>query len=102
MANQNAANIARTISNITGILVMCTEIVDGSSATTNPTAAQVNAVVNAAAAAGPLCPQLTYSRDGVTYNWTEYITMLMDALDKLRKLQIMFEGPYEVRTRPLI
>ena len=94
-----ADRIARAIDNYTMILVMLTEIIAVSAADGQPTRAQVDAVIDAASTSGVVRPQLTVNTDGETYNWTEWQQFVVSQLEALRKLQVMFAGPWEVRSQ---
>ena len=96
---QNADNISRAIGNCTQILVLLTEVIAGTTLGQAPTATQIQAVVNGAASSGVPTPKPTYTLDGETWNWTEYQTLIIDKLEQLRKLEIIFRGPFEVISR---
>lgn len=88
--------LTRIIDNYLMLLLMVTETI------ANPTRANIDAVVAAASTSGLIQPQITYSVDGETYNWTEYQTMLTDQLGKLVALKGKLSGPYEKRTRGMV
>lgn len=44
-------------------------------------------------------PKLTYTVGDRTFGWTEYQTFLMDAMDRIEKLQQHVDGPFIVRSR---
>ena len=43
-------------------------------------------------------PQPTYSVQGVSVPWSEYLSMLTDQLEKLQQSAIFLSGPYELVT----
>ncbi len=96
---QNAANMGRVINNYTMILVLVTEIVAGVTAGVAPTGTQINNVVNTAVATGVPRPKPTTTIDGEVYNWMEYQQFLSDGIKKFREMMLVFQGPFEVRSR---
>lgn len=41
-------------------------------------------------------PQPSYSVQGVSVPWSEYLSMLTDQLEKLQEASIYLSGPYEL------
>lgn len=91
------AALQRAYDNYARILVLCTEAI------ANPTTQEaIDAVISAASTSNIVQPQLTHSKDGETYNWTEYQTFLVQQLTALRALMQVSSGPWEIRTRGMV
>ena len=65
----------------------------------NPTEAGVDAIVAAAATTNTLVPKPSYSLDGESYQWESYRRSLEDSVERLQKLAVILQGPFEVRSR---
>ena len=93
MAATAAELLIATRDNYARILLLCTATVD------NPTAANVDALTTAAASDVNLRAKVTYTVDGQNVNWMEFQQFLIDKLEQLQKLIVLFGGPYEIRSR---
>ena len=47
-------------------------------------------------------PRPTYSVDGKSYSWSDYLSMLITQQEALQKALVNAGGPYEVNTRGVI
>lgn len=89
-------NLKAAKQNITQLLVVVTL------AANKPTPANIDAAVTAinnGTYTGPLVPKPTYSLDGESYNWGEYLQTLMDALEKIDQAIMRNSLPWIVRSR---
>lgn len=91
-----AQALQRSYDNMARILVLCTQVV------LNPTRANIDAAIGAADAASIIRPKPTTSIDGESWDWTGYQQMLMSQMQALKTLIQMENGPWEIRTRPLL
>lgn len=41
-------------------------------------------------------PQPSYSVQGVSYSWSEYLSMLTEQMEKLQEIEIFLSGPYQL------
>lgn len=88
-------NLKAAKQNISQLLVVVTL------AANNPTPANIDSAVtaiNSGTFAGPLIPKPTYSVDGESYNWAEYLTTLMNTLAALNDLIQKESMPWVVRS----
>lgn len=44
-------------------------------------------------------PQPSYSVQGISYSWSEYLSMLVEQQAKLQEVAIFLSGPYELVSR---
>ena len=96
MAATTAQTLQRAYDNYARILILVTQVVAA------PNRDAIDAVVAAADGAGVLRPKPTYSIDGENYDWTGYQSMILQQMKILKELIQLEQGPYELRTRPLI
>lgn len=92
-ARKAQQNLIRARDNYCRIMVMCTEIPP------SPRQDQIDALSAAAEASGIVRPKVTYTEDGVTWNWMEYQQFITQQLAVLEKAIQTVGGPFEVRTR---
>ena len=96
MANTVLANLQAAKANLSQLLVIVTL------AAQNPTPGNVDAAVtaiNSGTYSGALVPRPTYSLDGESYNWAEYMTALLDAQEKIDQAIQRNSLPWIVRSR---
>ena len=85
--------IGRIIDNYLRLTLLVQEVIS------NPTQANIDAVVTADTTSSRLKFRLDHSLDGESYNWTGYQEFLGRQIEQYRKLEISLGGPWEVRTR---
>jgi len=88
-----ADTLQRTLDNYGRCWLMCTEVI------ANPTQANIDALVAAAASTGVIRPKVTYSVDGESYNWLEYQQALGDIMTAVKQQLISAQGPFEITLR---
>lgn len=84
--------LERMKSNYIRIGVMVTQIISA------PNRDAIDDIIEAADGAGIPRPKPTYSKDGISYDWTGYQSMILQAIKDLKELIVAESGPYEVRT----
>ncbi len=92
MATVAAAAFQRAYDNYAMILVQLTQIIAA------PNRDNIQSIIDAADGAGVLRPKPTYTKDGISYDWTGYQSMILDKMHQLKELIVAENGPYEVRT----
>lgn len=92
MAATDQQGLERMKSNYIRIGVMVTQVILA------PNRDAIDAIIAAADGAGIPRPKPTYTKDGISYDWTGYQQMLLEAIKSLRDLIVAEGGPYELRT----
>lgn len=90
-AAQRQANLQQAYDNYTRLLVMVTEIINTPGGNKQ---SQIDALVNAAAAANLVVPRPTVGIDGESYDWTGYQQMIISNLKGLQEAIQFAGGPW--------
>lgn len=90
---QRRAGIERSLDNHIRLLILLDEVI------ADPKQSTIDSLINAASTDSKLATMLDHSLDGESYNFTGYREALLRSIEQLRKLQTMFQGPYEIRSR---
>ena len=94
-AAQRRDAIDRDLDNCLRLRILVQEVI------ANPTQANIDAVITAASTTSTLVTLPDQSLDGESYSWTGYAESLLRQIEQLRKLQTLFAGPFEVRSRAI-
>ena len=97
MASSRAQRLTRIRDNYEMILVLLTQAI----AEPNNRSA-IDNVITAVDSAGLPRPMVDNSVDGESYQWTSYQQMVISQLEILDRLIQRADGPWEVRTRPIM
>jgi hypothetical protein len=89
----NPADIEQAIKDTRRLLVMVHLVLS------DPSQANIDAIVAAASATQTLTLRPSYSAGGVNFSWESYRRSLIDSLPKLYELHALVTGPFEVRSR---
>ena len=89
----STADIEMAIKDTRRLLVMVHQVIS------NPTQANIDAIVAAAGTSATLTLRPNYTEAGVSFSWESYRKSLIDSLPDLYRLMNIIAGPFEVRSR---
>ncbi len=78
--------------NYARLMLLCTQVI------AQPTQANVDATLTAAAQNNIVRPKPTSSVDGESYDWTGYQTFLITQMKNLKELIAIESGPYQIES----
>ena len=94
-AAERRVAIDRDLDNCLRLRILLNEVIG------NPTQANIDTVISAAATTSKMKQRLTHSLDGESYDWTGFRKSLLEEIKMLREMQTLFAGPYEIRSRAI-